>query len=362
MKAAAPTVQLSDQLAVLSEPIRLRLLRLLEREELSVGELSRVVQLPQSTVSRHLKLLADAGWLLKRTEGTATLYRLVQDDLAAPLRALWAPVRQHLEASPDLAEDRRRLTGVLAERMSDSQAFFGRVAGEWDSVRGQLFGDRFTLQGLLALLPAGWVVADLGCGTGNISELLAPVVREVIAVDQSGPMLRAARRRLQGAANVTFVRAGLENLPIADGAVDAAICVLVLHHLQDPAAALREMARLLSPGGVALIIDMVEHDRTSYKHTMGHRWLGFPPEQMARWAREAGLAEPRTLRLPSHPDARGPALFACTATRPPAPRDRGSGGAARTDGAPRRLRPSRTAAPNPAHSTPAPSDPFPENA
>lgn len=329
MKRTPSHTPITDHLAALGEMIRLRILRILEREELAVGEIAAVVQLPQSTVSRHLKVLTDGGWLTKRTEGTATLYRVVLDDLPADQRTLWVTVRTQLESAggdggaPELAEDIRRLAGVLAERTADSQTFFGRVAGQWDDVRAELFGRLASLRALLPLLPRDWTVADLGCGTGNASELLAPLVKRIIAVDQSAPMLKAARKRLAsspgGGANVEFRRGELENLPIADAEVDAAVCILVLHHIPDPPLALREMRRILKPGGVALVVDMLEHDRTSYKHTMGHRWLGFAPSKMADMMTAAGLTSPRCVPLVPDPEARGPGLFACTAFAPPSP-------------------------------------------
>lgn len=314
--------ELSTRLVALSDPLRLRMLRLLEHEELSVGELARVLQLPQSTVSRHLKILSEAsgrtdgeGWLARRAEGTATLYRMVLDDLSLDARSLWLTVRDQMGHSPEMDEDQRRLAGVLQDRRTDTQAFFGRVAGEWDAVRNELFGEAFTLQGLLTLLPPAWVVADLGCGTGNAAEVLAPVVRRVLAVDQSEAMLAAARKRLAGLRNVDFVRGDLESLPIETGTVDAAVCVLVLHHLPDPAKAVREMARILRPGGVALIIDMVQHSRDAYRRTMGHRWLGFGVPELIRMVSDAGLRHHRFSVLPSDAEAKGPGLFACTAHR-----------------------------------------------
>ncbi|MFT3685412.1 MAG: metalloregulator ArsR/SmtB family transcription factor [Phycisphaerales bacterium] len=312
----AAHITLVDRLAALSEPVRLRLLRLLEREELSVGELAKIVQLPQSTVSRHLKVLGDGGWIVSRSEGTSTLLRLVLDDLDEPHRALWRTVREQLGGTPELEEDTRRLTSVLAERMGDTQAFFGRVAGEWDGVRRELFGERATVQALLALLPEAWTVADIGCGTGNAAEVLAPLVSKVIAIDQSEAMLAAARKRLKGVENVEFMRGDVEKLPLKDASVDAAVCVLVLHHIEDPTVACREMARVLKPGGVCLIVDMVEHDRVQYKHTMGHRWLGFGVPELVRLLGTVGLDSVKVSVLPAVAEAKGPGLFACAARKP----------------------------------------------
>lgn len=315
MKHVATLILIANRLAVLSEPIRVRILRVLERSELSVGEVAQVVQLPQSTVSRHLKTLADDGWLLKRAEGTAALYRMVLDDLPADARALWVTVRDTLAISPELDEDTRRLASVLAERRSDSQSFFGRVAGEWDDVRSGLFGDKFTLQALAALLPSDATVADIGCGTGNVAELVAPFVKRVIAADFSPAMLAAARKRLAGVENVEFVVGELPELAIPDGAADVAFCVLVLHHLEDPARAIGELARIVAPGGRVVIVDMLTHDRESYRHTMGHRWLGFAPDAIERMLKAAGMRAARVTPLPSDPQAKGPGLFVAMAER-----------------------------------------------
>jgi ArsR family transcriptional regulator len=274
----------------------------------------KVVQLPQSTVSRHLRVLSDAGWTGRRNEGTATLYRVVLDDLAEPCRSLWVTVREGLAAdrlAAELAEDDRRLKSVLAERRLDSRAFFGRVAGQWDDVRNELFGQAFTPTALLGLLRPDWIVADLGCGTGNAAELLAPVVKRVVVVDQSTPMLDAAKQRLEGFANIDFRQGDLEHVPMATAEADAAVCILVLHHLNDPAAACREIRRIVKPGGPALVVDMVEHDRDSYRHTMGHRWLGFSQSTMTGFMSAAGFRDVRYALLPTATEGRGPGLFGC---------------------------------------------------
>lgn len=304
-----------DLLATLGEQIRLRMLRVLEVEELSVGELAKVVQLPQSTVSRHLKTLSDAGWLLRRSDGAATLYRMLLDDLPQGHRALWVTVRDQMSSDAGLAEDARRLRSVLAERMTDSQSFFGRVAGEWDELRTQLFGDRFTPRALLSLLPSTWAVADVGCGTGNASELLAPFVEKVVSIDRSQPMLEAAKRRLQGHKNVQFQRGEIESLPLGAGSVDAAVSFLVLHHVDDPALAVEEMARIVRTtkgGGLVLVVDMVRHDREHYRRTMGHKHLGFTESQIKDMFKAAGLTGVSFRELPGEPDARGPGLFVAT--------------------------------------------------
>ncbi len=311
MKRANNARTMPDLLGDLADPVRVRLLRLLTREELAVGEIAKVVQMPQSTVSRHLKVLADGGWVSKRTEGTASLFVARPGELAPPLRGLWDAVEQHLKLGAEHHEDDRRLPAVLAERRLDSQTYFGRLAGAWDDVRSSLFGTAFTPTALLGLVRPDWVVADLGCGTGNVSECLSPYVERVVAVDSSLPMLDAARKRLSGRANIEFWAGNMESLPLADGSVDVAVCVLVLHHLEEPAAAVREMARVLRPekGGVALVVDMLAHTREDFMRGMGHRHLGFSRERIAEMFAAAGLGVPRLVELPSDPEGKGPGLF-----------------------------------------------------
>lgn len=301
-------------LEALSEPVRLRLIRILDVQELSVGEIAKVLMLPQSTVSRHLKTLSEAGLLVKRAAGTAAFFRVVMDDMDGQLRAIWVAIRAQLGGT-EFEEDSRRIAAVLAERRLDSQAFFGRVAGEWDELRNRLFGTGFTARSLLALLSPKWTVADLGCGTGNVTELLAPYVERIIAVDQVQPMLDAARLRLNTAKNVQFENGSLDKLPIKDASVDAAACVLVLHHIPEPERALREMRRILRSdrgGGVLLLVDMVAHNREDYRHSMGHTHLGFSNQAVTALLRDAGFKETRIVEMDPDPEGKGPALFAAT--------------------------------------------------
>ncbi len=306
---------LIGHLNVLGDLARLRLLRLLAREELSVGELARALQTPQSTISRHLKLLHDHGWATKRSVGTASLYQL-GDPLPPGADALWTTAQRVLEQDPVLRDDDDRLAEVLAARRTDSQAFFGRVAGAWDDLRTQMYGETFTVDALLNLVGADLVAADLGCGTGNAAEMLAPVVRKVIAVDREPAMLEAARKRLANQDNVDFRQGELTGLPIEDGEVDATLTVLVLHHVDTPEAAVAEMARVLKPGGRALIVDMAPHNRDEYRHTMGHQHLGFAEDEVRGWAEACGLTLTSYRRLRPDPEGRGPALFAATLRKP----------------------------------------------
>jgi ArsR family transcriptional regulator len=303
-------------LACLGDMARLRLLRLVAREELSVGELAKVLQLPQSTVSRHLKLLHGAGWIIRRSAGTASLYWMDREALDPDARALWDVVRTQLGTSPALAEDDHRLAEVLAERSTDSRAFYERIVGEWDRLREDLFGEAFCNEALLDFLDPHWVVADLGCGTGSMAELLAPAVKTVIAVDREPAMLEAARQRLGRFINVEYVRGDVSDLPIDDDAADAVLVSLVMVSVTDPVSAVREVARILRSGGPAMFVDMVPHDRESYRHTMGHEHLGFDEAQIRRWADATGLTDVRYRRLRADMSAKGPGLFVATMRKP----------------------------------------------
>jgi ubiquinone/menaquinone biosynthesis C-methylase UbiE len=304
-----------DHLSALADTTRSRLLLLLDRHELTVSELCGIMQLPQSTVSRHLKALADSGWISARAEGTSNLYAMTRDDLDASARRLWALVREQVGPTPAALHDQRRVQTVLAERRTKSQEFFSSSAGQWDRVRDDLFGERFHLAALPAFADAEWTVGDLGCGTGQMTAALAPFVRHVIAVDASAAMLQAARKRLQEFENVELRRGDLESLPIDDARLDAATLALVLHHLSEPGRALADVARVLKPQGRLIVVDMLPHDRESYRQQMGHVWLGFSEEHVRRILDESGFGDIHVVTLAPDPKSKGPGLFVATARR-----------------------------------------------
>lgn len=308
------TATVFDTLSALADATRARLLLALDRHELTVGELCAVTQLPQSTVSRHLRILNDQGWVSSRADGTSRQYRLASP-LDATDRRLWQVVKDQLATGRQAAQDAERLRGVLARRRTASREFFSTAAGQWDALRTELFGSRAGLAALPALLDEQWTVGDLGCGTGELAASLAPFVARVIGVDASKPMLAAARRRLEEAANVELRAGDLEALPIADGELDAAVLFLVLHHVVEPARALAEVARVLKPGGRVLVVDMLPHEHEEYRQRMGHVWQGFSAEAIGGWMDEAGLTGFRHHALPPDPDAKGPILFAATGRR-----------------------------------------------
>lgn len=301
-------------MTTVADVVRCRMLRILAAHELTVSELCTVLQLPQSTVSRHLKALLDDGWVTSRRDGTSRFYSM-EEDLAPEARGLWALIQAQVDSSAAAQQDDQRVEAVLAGRRSKSRAFFASAAGQWDRLREELFGPSFHLCALLGLLDERWVVGDLGCGSGLISQSVAPFVRRVVAVDGSAEMLETAAERLADYPHVELRQGELESLPLRDGELDAAIVSLVLHYLPDPARALAEAYRALKPGGRLLIVDMLPHEYEEYQGQMGHVWLGFSQAQITRYFTAAGFERGRVTPLPPDPEAKGPNLFVATAVR-----------------------------------------------
>lgn len=304
-----------DHMAALADPIRCRILLPLERHELTVNEICSVLQLPQSTVSRHLKTLADDGWVVSRRDGTSRFYGMAMQELDSGAQRLWPLIREQVAGTNGAEQDERRLKTVLAKRRSKSEEFFATASGQWDHLRAELFGDRFHLHALLALIEPTLAVGDLGCGTGQVSELIAPHVARVIAVDGSTDMVQAARKRLKGLTHVDVRRGDMEALPIDDDQLDAAVVALVLHHVPDPSRAIAEVHRVLKPGGRALIVDMLPHDRVEYQQQMGHVWLGFAEKTTKKYLEAAGFDKPLINALPADEAAKGPSLFVASARK-----------------------------------------------
>lgn len=308
-----------DRISALADPTRSRILLLLDGRELMVGELCAVLQLPQSTVSRHLKILSDEGWIIARGEGTSRFYSMVQSRLDPSAKRLWHVVREQVAAAPGAGHDTRRLESVLAQRVaarrSRSQVFFSTSHESWDDMRAEMIGSRTDLFALLDLLDEHWVIGDLGCGTGHVSEVIAPSVGRVIAVDESGPMLSAARERLKKCSNVELRAGMVEDLPIENGELDAGILFLVAHFVADPPELMREVQRVLKPGGKLLLVDFMIHERTDYAIQLGHVWQGFDEAQIVDWLDRTGFTGARCRPLPADPAAKGPSLFVATARK-----------------------------------------------
>ena len=294
----------------LSDESRLRLLSLLQDNELGVAEMCGVLQMPQSTVSRHLKVLADQGWVRHRRQGAANLYRMVREELPEGADQLWQVAREQTEGWAALAQDRLRLER-LRDRIS-ARTFFAGAADRWTHMRSELYGDLFFMDAMISLVPAHWTVLDLGCGTGEVVDRLAHQVAQVIGVDQSAEMLGQARTLTHGRDNIRLVQGDLCVLPLHRRSCDAALMLLVLSYLPRPEAALAEMARVLRPGGRAVVVDLLRHDRDNFRREMGQESLGFEAEELRRMVRRAGLGNASCRVVAPHPEAKGPALLIAT--------------------------------------------------
>jgi ubiquinone/menaquinone biosynthesis C-methylase UbiE len=301
----------------LADGTRLRLLRLLEQHELGVVELCDVLQLPQSTVSRHLKVLNDQKWVRGRREGTTHLYRTILDELDPAARKLWLVAREQTDHWVAGKQDQLRLERLLAEREVDRDTFFAGAASEWDRLRRDLYGERFSIAAMLALLPADYVVADLGCGSGNLAVELAPHVKQVVGVDGSAAMLKAAKKRTSFFENVDLRKGDLSAVPIESATCDAALLVLALTYVPAPAQAVAEMSRILKPHGRGVIVDLLPHDREDFRRHTGQMSLGLEPKAVEKMLSENGFEKITTRPLPPEMNVKGPALFLATGSRRP---------------------------------------------
>ena len=297
-----PTSTLPSLLKLLGDGTRLRILALLEREELSVGELAKALGMSQSRVSNHLKLLREVGLLAERHAGSSTYLR-THGGNGSPATELWRTLGPRAAALPEHEADLLRLSALVEERERRSSEFFDRVAPDWDKLGGDFETGQARQRVVASLLPPGLVVADLGCGTGYMSRALLGLCARIVCVDRSRAMLARAGERLGPTARGTRVelREGdLDALPIADGEVDAVVAGMVLHHLRELDRPLLEMRRILRPGGTAVVLELEPHREAWMQTVQGDRHLGLEPADVLAAFRRAGFEEPSMEPLDDH--------------------------------------------------------------
>ena len=276
-------------LRALSDPTRLRIVALLEKNELSVNELQEITRMGQSRISTHLGLLQDSELVQSRREGKRTFYRLYTEANDGAGEFIQIAIR----GAKELAEhesDQINLKRVLNRRQEQAQVYFNQIAGRFDRVYGpgrswQAFGHL-----LLRILPP-LVVADLGAGEGLLSELLARRCKKVIAVDNSEKIVAfgAAKAKKNNLKNLEFRLGDLQNPPIEPHSVDLVVLSQALHHAEEPARAIEAANKLLKPHGQILILDLLKHNFEKARELYGDRWLGFPESDLHRWLEQAGF-------------------------------------------------------------------------
>ena len=288
----------------LADPSRVRILLLVRRMELSVGEIAAVLGQSQPRVSRHLRILVDAGLVVRAKEGAWVFVRLGPAATSAPVLA----AIDALAAEDIGAADRERLGVVRAERAAAADAWFAAHAADWDRERALHVAAGEVEAAIVAALGQHGLgrLVDVGTGTGRMIELLGPGAGAALGIDRSPEMLRLARGRIEasGLGHAEVRHGDMYALPRADGSVDTVILHQVLHFADDPAAVIRESARVLAPGGRLLVADFLAHDREELRTRQRHVRLGFADSQVLGWMRDAGLAAGVAAQLPA-PDALG---------------------------------------------------------
>ena len=286
-----------------AEPTRLRILALCAHGELSVTDLTQLLGQSQPRVSRHLKLLCDAGLLDRFREGTFVRFRLAARGAAAELgQTLVVTIPA---ADPVLGGDLERLEALKRARTEAASRYFRENAARWDEIRSLHAPEREVEETLLRLLPERGVrdLVDIGTGTGRMRELLGPRAERAVGIDGSREMLAVARARLEqaGLRHCQVRQADMYQVPLPDAAFDLAVIHQVLHYAEDPAEVLAEAARLLRPGGRLLVVDFARHTLESLRSDHAHRRLGFTDEEVAGWCRTAGLGCGPVIHLPGDP-------------------------------------------------------------
>ena len=304
-------MKLEPTLRALADPTRLRIMRLLADMELAVGELAQVLGQSQPRVSRHIKILCDAGLAERRREGSWVFLRIaVGEHRAPPLGAAVARLLGAGEADDGAfaarcAEDRRHLAAIRSARQEQAAAYFARHAAEWDTLRSLHSPDgavEAALAGALGSHRLG-ALLDVGTGTGRMAELFAPDADQITAVDKSPEMLRLARARLQHlpAGKVDLLQGDFSALPLRDGAFDTVLFHQVLHYALEPETVLAEAARVTAPGGRIAVVDFAAHAHEELRTLHAHARLGFSDEQMLALLTGAGYAPAAPLAIPGQP-------------------------------------------------------------
>lgn len=286
-----------------AEPTRLRLLALCAQGELAVTELTQILGQSQPRVSRHLKLLCDAGLLDRFPEGTWVFYRLAQDENRSALgRALISLLP---EDDPILISDRQRLVQIKEARAETAAKYFSEIAPRWNEIRSLRVPESEVEDVLLKILSEREItdLLDVGTGTGRILELVGPRVKQAYGIDHSHDMLAVARAQLEkaGLHNCQVRYGDMYQLPFPEKAFEAVTINQVLHYADHPAGVLLEATRVLRPGGILIISDLAPHNLEDLRKNHAHRRLGFEENEIKHWIKDSGLRPNQVIHLPGNP-------------------------------------------------------------
>lgn len=276
------------QTKALADETRLRLLGVLARHELNVGEIVQVMKMGQSRISRHLKILMDAGFVACKRNGLWAFYATASGNGS---EALLRAVLDGLKDMPGHVADLDHAAQVLSERRSSTVRFFDELAADWKRMSLEILGNFDLNNAILERLVERGTVVDLGCGPGILLKNLSGAVAQLIGVDNSSRMLEAAAKLLPNSCAISLRIGDLEHLPLRDGEADAAIMSLVLHHLAAPQTGIVEMQRIVRPGGQIMVVDFVNHDNETMRTKYGDRWLGFAPDELGAWMMKTGFQQ-----------------------------------------------------------------------
>ena len=282
-------MEMIDLLKALADPCRLRLVAVLLRGEFTVQELTRILGMGQSRISRHLKILTEAGVLSVKRQGTWSYYRAGEEN--AFFCAIRPVFERELERLPERGIDQAALALALEARRKRSLEFFDRHAGQWDSLSRTILPVPDYREFLMKLVPEVSTLLEVGVGTGALLPLLAGRAPRVIGVDHSPAMLDEARRRLaaDGEQGVELRLGEMTHLPLSDGDAGCVVANMVLHHAADPLAVLREICRVLKPRGAVVLADLARHEREWAREQLADQWLGFEVEELQGWLKMAGF-------------------------------------------------------------------------
>ncbi|WCL47664.1 ArsR/SmtB family transcription factor [Leptospira sp. GIMC2001] len=272
-----------------SDETRVRILHILSYGDFSVNEIIEILSMGQSRISRHLKILADAGLLKSRREGSWVYYGLVEknQDFAAELTNL---IISYIEDLPSRETDQRNANIVLGKRAERSQEFFNNLGEKWEKVQEEFINSNIYRAKLVDSIPANTnLVLDLGCGPGVMIPYLLERSEKVLAVDSSSVMIEAVKKEYKNDKRVQVEYAHLENLPIKSGTADCVVASMVLHHISDPIKVLNEVARCLSIGGIFSIVDLVKHNQEFMREKYADLWLGFETKILINWLVSSGF-------------------------------------------------------------------------